>query len=98
MVTQMTIPEKLNALEACIAKCEDLSYAVNAKLGNDKEQELRQMRILVQNGRTLMGQLDNLEYEARQEAFRTWHAKLNAKLALFPEYSLEQEETRSMSR
>ena len=32
MVTQMTIPEKLNALEACIAKCEDLSYAVNAKL------------------------------------------------------------------
>ena len=99
MVTQMTIPEKLRALEACVAKCEDVEYSIQARLGNDKEQTLGEIRNIISNGRTLFlsGQIQNLDYEMRQHAFRTWNELLDNKLSLFPEYALEEEEVVSMT-
>lgn len=93
MVTQMSIPEKISALQECVSKCEDLSYAVNAKLGDNKEETLKEIRTIITNARTLFlsGQIENLDYDMRQEAFRKWHNVLGSKLALFPEYQVELE-------
>lgn len=100
MVTQMTIPEKINALQSCVAKCEDVEYSIQAKLGDNKEQELGEIRNIISNGRMLFisGQIQNLDYETREHAFHTWNELLDKKLSLFPEYALEEEEVVSMAR
>ena len=99
MVENMSVTDKINALEACVAKCEDIEYSVRAKLGDNKEEKLSEIRVVIQNGRKLFNAnaIQQLDIDVRNEAFRTWHTKLNKYLALFPEYSLEQEErTRTM--
>lgn len=94
MVTQMTIPEKLEALRSCIAKCDDVEYSVQVALGDNKEETLAELSTLVENGRKLFltGQIDNLDYDVRQDAYNKWNAKLDEKLSMFPEYSIAVEE------
>lgn len=100
MVTQMTVPQKLNALAECIAKCEDVEYSMHATLGDNKEAKLSELRIIVQNGRRLFssGQIENLDYDVRNEAIKKWHHDLDRALSMFPEYSndLEEAPTRHM--
>lgn len=94
MVTQMTIPEKLEALIACIAKCEDVQYSVQAALGDDKEKTLEELITIVKTGKKLFvsGEVEKLDYDVRQEAYAKWDSILTAKLGMFPEYIEEMEE------
>lgn len=96
MVTQMTIPEKLESLAACISQCDNVEYSIQARLGDNKEETLRELLIIVENGKKLFmsGSVDNLDYDVRQEAYAKWDNILNEKLSLFPEYSVELEEPR----
>lgn len=100
MVENMTVPQKLSALAECIAKCDDVEYSMHATLGDNKEQKLSELRIIVQNGRNLFssGQLENLDYDVRNEAIRKWHRDLDKALSMFPEYKndLEEAPTRHM--
>lgn len=100
MVENMTVPQKLNALAECIAKCEDVEYSMHVAFGDNKEQKLSELRIIVQNGRKLFssGQLENLDYDVRNEAIKKWHHDLDRELSMFPEYKkdLEEAPTRHM--
>ena len=68
MVTQMTIPEKLEALAVCIAKCENVEYSIQAALGDNKEEAIRELMTIVDTGRKLFlsGQVENLDYTGRK--------------------------------
>lgn len=97
MVSLEMINEKLTALEACIAKCEDIEYSVRAKLGDDKEHLLNLMKVCVANGRVLFnGTIENLNIEEKIEAYETYNNRLDNYLMLFPEYNIEQDEVVTM--
>ena len=98
MVTQMTIPEKLEALAVCIAKCENVEYSIQAALGDNKEEAIRELMTIVDTGRKLFlsGQVENLDYDVRQDAYNKWDTKLTEKLCLFPEYGQDLEQASTM--
>ena len=98
MVTQMTIPEKLEALAVCIAKCENVEYSIQAALGDNKEEAIRELMTIVDTGRKLFlsGQVENLDYDVRQDAYNKWDTKLTEKLFLFPEYDQDLEQASTM--
>lgn len=95
MDLNMTIPEKINCLETCLNKAENVEYSVQVKWGNNQDETRREIRVAIENARQLFerGRIDQLDYDVRQEAYNKWHNILNAHLRKFPEYYNTQDKS-----
>lgn len=91
---EMSILEKANALEACIAKADlDVEYAINVKWESNAQDDKNQAKVIIQNARELFstGRLEQLDLEVKADAYATWNIKLDTLLRRFPEYSEEKD-------
>lgn len=92
----MSILEKVTALEACIAKADlDVEYSITVAWGTDQsaEEVKSQARIEIANAKQLFssGRIDTLDYDVRADAYANWNVKMDNYLRKFPEYSEEKE-------
>lgn len=93
---EMSVVDKLNVLEACIAKADNsVEYSITCAWGQDKEASREKAKSFVEAGKALFneGRIDKLDYDKRQEAIRDWNAVLDGQLGMFPEF-FEKEKTK----
>lgn len=87
----MSILEKVSKLESFVAKADlDDEYRRSIVLGDQDYSEFKAYaKTLIANARTLfaMNRIDDLEYNARAEAFGNYNVSLDQVLKKFPEYA-----------
>lgn len=90
----MTIIEKINQLEALTSKADlEVEYAIQVRWLTGAEQDKNDIRVINQNARELFatGRLNMLDYDIVQATYDNYNKRLDAYLTMFPEYSLDFE-------
>ena len=90
----MTIEEKIQALQTCLINSEDIAYSINVFWGSDPQTSKLEIIQILNNARELLftGRINQLDYDVRQQTVDNLNALLDSKLAMFPEYRIENQE------